>query len=552
MWKIGWDLLADKMPAKASELRLVVDQRLSQLERSLADFRKQLREAAAMLYGLGAANGPSGLAQQMKEIREGIDRLHHDELPYEIEDDFVKATAAERSARIALYVLIAFSVIIVPLNGMLLSEAFRGMGMTQMLAGVIPVSTAFAIFYVALEFVIGLLTHLCLSKRSGKWPGVMTALAWFLVLVAFAIIAAEFSVTNLIGNSQSSVGFEVSTMLVDQFSLEHVNIMGVFGFVIGSVNILAGFFAHYLSDELTELYARKRIVRDAESWNKLLTALPHKLGEITGEVNRAEDSLDSYLDSLGHKSESVTAAVDAVRREREAVDQALGRADLRNWPQWLGSDDGDAQQSFWSSIFIAGMSLVAATFFVWSFSSEIESGLITPSSGLAFAGAIGAAISFFVIGYFGFSKIQLLESASPRTVPVRKERIEEWAWIAAIALGTIAIWGFSFYARGWNGLAAGALNSFLAIALVWLGAQWDRFTNGFASGAIALLSLFFAAAFLIGSLLIHIIGWPMLTTGKIILLLLNFLAFPTDIILNLFSKHRVGQTTTPTSQASGT
>lgn len=538
LWWAGWNLTAGFMPANGKELRLVVEDRLASLQRSQKAFADQLRNSSNMLQGLGGSDGPSGLAKEMRDLRDDVLKLGSDETPYDIADDYEDASANDIRARQAYVVISILGILVVGVNGVILSEAFRGLGFTQVLAGLMSVGLGLAVVYVIMEAGVGFLLHLSLSNESETGGWALKVLAAILVLVALALILVEVSITNLIGASRMGNSDGVTASIPNLLEFENLSFLGIMGFAIGTFNILAGFMYHVVSDQKTYFAARQRIVKDAKAWNDLLGSLPARLAKIASDVNKAQGAIGTYLDTLSGKGDSIAGAVEAVGKERQALTQALENADLRNWPQWIGSDQGDKLQSFWLSIGLALLTLIVGVVFSFTFGSEIDLAMAVAPDALVISGALGSAIAFYTVGYFFLSKIQLIEHPQNRTMPLQARDLEKALILVGVVASILAVWGFSFYAHGWSGFAPGALNSFLAVILTLLGSQWDRFWRGLFSGGIALCSLLLALSAVAIGFVLHVFGWPILLTCKAILFALWFLALPLDYLLNVLDRRK--------------
>lgn len=521
LWNMGWSLLPVEIQRAGGELRLVVDNRLTSLERSIRSFADSTRKASTALVGLGSSTGPAGLAQQVRSLREDIEKLGGDESSYEIDDSFIAATAEEMSARSTKRILLILSVVIILFNGAVLSEAFRNWGMTASLMGVIQLYLAMALAYVVIEIVIGLLLRIFVASRNYVLAAVM-------VLVAIAAIAFEIYVTDQIGLARYDTVSDLDVSLIERHAF------GLFGFILATVNCGIGYTVHQQGEILTRWRARQRIVRDASQWNGLLVSLPERLDKIRNHIGGAQGSLDNYLVSVGGHSDAFAGAVDTVSRDREAVIAALRNADMRRWPEWIGSDEGDRSTSYWLSIGIALLTIGLGVAFVISFGSQVQDAFPRGSEALIIAGTIGGAIVLYLAGFLFLSRIQLIETPDNRTAPLRVSEVEKVVAAVGIVAATLAVWGFSIYAHGWSGVPVGALNSLLAAGMVAIGTQWDRFWRGLFGGAIGILNLLLASLILLGGIIVHIIGWLLIALGKILLFVLGFVGLPTE----LFLKHR--------------
>ena len=540
LWLAGWSLTAGFMPAKGQELRLVVEDRLASVQKSQKAFAEQLRSSSNMLQGLEGSDGPSGLAKEMRDLRDDILRLGNDETPYDIADGYEEASAKDLKVRQAYVVISILGVLVALVNGVILSEAFRGLGFTQVLAGVMSVGLGLAMIYVVMEAGVGFLLHLCLASESDTGGWVLKVLGALLVLVALALVLVEVSITNLIGASRMGNPDGVTASLANLLALENLSFLGIMGFAIGTFNILAGFMYHVVSDQKAHFAARQEIVKDAKAWNDLLASLPTRLGKIANDLNRAQGAIGAYLDTVSSKGDSITGAVEAVGRERRSYTKALENADLRNWPQWIGTDEGDTLQNFWLSIGIALLTLIVGGVFVVTFGYEVDSAMAAAPAALAIGGALGSAVGFYALGFFFLSKVQLIEHPHNATMPLQTRDPEKILLLMVMISSVLAVWGFSFYAHGWSGFALGALNSFLAIILILQGSQWDRFLPGLLSAGIGLLTVFLALSAAIIGLVLHLFGWPILLTCNALLLALRFLALPLDYFLDVLDRWKSG------------
>jgi hypothetical protein len=523
LWNMGWTLLPVQPPA-GGELRLVVDQRLDALERSIGNFADSTRKACGVLAGLGSSTGPAGLAQQVVQLRQEIEKLGSDETPYDIDDALVAESAEEISARSTRRLLLIGGFIIVLINGGMLSEAFRNLGFNSRI-GPVSQNVLMAAGYVVVEIFIGILLRMAVAKKNRIGAAAIT-------LTALAAITIEIYVTDQIGLGRyQSISAEGAW-----FFERHV--FGLFGFMLGSVNLWIGYYHHEQGEVLHKWQARKRIVQDATAWNSLLLSLPERLDRIRNHVGGAQSSLDNYLVAMGGHSDSFSGAVDAVAADRGAVLEALRDANLPRWPQWIGSVDGDRRTSDLLSIGFALLTLALGGAFIVSFASEVSDAFPRGSEALIGAGTVGAAIALYLAGLHFFSKIQLLELPDRRTAPLRMGEVEKAVAVVSIVAATIAVWGFSIYAHGWKGLPVGALNSLLAAGLVGLGSQWDRFWRGLFGGAVALLNLILAALFLAGGMLVQAGGWVLVAFGKLLLLVLGFMGLPTELVTDLVKRRK--------------
>jgi hypothetical protein len=525
LWNMGWSLLPAEIQRPGGELRLVVDNRLASLQRSIRSFADSTRKASTALVGLGSSTGPAGLAEQVRSLREDIEKLGGDESPYDIDDSFIAATAEEMSAKSTRRVLLALSVIIILFNGAVLSEAFRNWGMTSSLLGIVQLYVAMALAYVVIEILIGLLLRIFVASSN-------YVLATVMVLVALAAIGFEIYVTDQIGLSRYDTVSQLDVSLIEQHAF------GLFGFILATVNCGIGYTVHQQGEIITRWKARQRIVRDAGQWNGLLVSLPERLDKIRNHIGGAQGSLDNYLVSVGGHSDAFTGAVDTVSRDREAVITALRDADMNAWPQWIGSDEGDRSTSYWLSVGIAVLTIALGVAFVISFASQVQDAFPRGSDALITAGTIGSAIVLYLAGFLFLSKIQLIETPDRRTAPLRVSEVEKVVAGVGIVAATLAVWGFSIYAHGWSGVPVGALNSLLAAGMVALGTQWDRFWRGVFGGSIGIIDLLLASLMLLGGIVVHIIGWLLIALGKILLFVLGFIGLPTELILKYLEERK--------------
>jgi hypothetical protein len=532
MWGLGWSLLPVQTRNSGGELRLVVDQRLGTLQRAITSFADSTRHASDALVGLGSSTGPAGLAQQVGSLKADIEKLGADEMPYDIDDSFIAATAEEMSARSTRRILIFISLFIIAFNGAVLSEAFRNWGMNASLMGIIQLNIALAVAYVAVEMGVGVLLRVSVTARNWVFGTLMT-------LAALAAIAFEVYVTDQIGLGRYDVTSAADVSLIERHAF------GLFGFILASVNCAIGYYIHEQGEILNRYAARQRIVRDAGQWNGFLASLPERLDKIRTHISRAQGSLDNYLVSVGGHSDSFTGAVDAVARDRETVRAALRDADMNDWPKWLDAAEGDRATNHWLAIGVAILTIGLGIAFEIAFGSQVQDTFPRGSDALIIAGTIGAALTQWLSGMLLYPGIQLLEAPGRQTAPLRMNNALKIFAATGIVTTIVAIWGFSIYAHGWRGLPVAALNSLLAAGLVGLGTQWDRFWRGLFTGAVGVVDIILAVFFLLMGLLVQIVGWVLVAIGKAVLFLLGFLGLPTEKILEFIERRKQRAQTLP-------
>jgi hypothetical protein len=517
-WQIGWLLIPVREEQTGLELRLVIDRRLGSLERCIDAFVAKTREATNALLGLGSSKGPTGLAQQIAQLREGLENLGRDETPYDIGEADLAATKEEMSAGRSRWFMLCILVVIMLANGGLLSEVFREMGFSSTLFGFLKINTILAVLYVVIETGVGALLQISQSKRN-------FVLLIFTLFIAAAAIAFEVIIFDRIGASQlAGDGLDESWGVLRHY-------LGLFGFVLASVNCIAGYYYHHFADVVSGGRARQRIVKDAISWNNLLVDLPERLDEVRGSISATQAVLDDHFVSVGNRADSFSGAVDQVSLERQTVIAALRDANVSGWPQWLPGAAGDHAQSRWISVAMALLTAALGVLFAWSFSSQVHDVFPRGEMGLVVAGSIGAAVALYIFGFFILSKIELLEAPSNRTFPIRPADLERVLGAIILLAATAAIWGFSIYAHGLKGIAPGALNSMLAALLVIMGSQWERSLSGSLIAIVVPFRGVLAASFLIGWVVLQLLGWIMTTLGMAVFYVLHVLAFPTDFVV---------------------
>lgn len=529
MWQLGASLLTVESRGSSGELRLVIDNRLATLERAIGDFSDATRKAAASLVGLGSSRGPSGLAHQVSSLRADIESLGNGESSYDISEEDLAATAEEKTSRSTRLFLSFAAIAIVVINGGLLSEAFRSWGMTATIAGFVKVYIGFAVMYVVIEILVGLLLHISVVSRNYPFAVLVT-------LASLALVGFEIYVMDQIGLGR------FDTVAATGVSAFEQHAFGLIGLALGIVNCGVGYFLHQFHHRVTHLSSRRSVVRDAAAWNRLLVDLPERLDSIRNNISGAQGSLDTYLISVGGHSDALGSSVDAVSQQREAVLVALREADVRNWPQWTGADTGDAVVNQWLSVAAALGTLVLGYLLSRALANEVQSVFPSSSEALIWGGSIGATMALYLAGFAFLSQIQLLELPGARTVPLRRSGdFERILTAIGILAAVIAIWGFSIYAHGWRGIPAGALITLLAAAMVALGALWDRFVKGIFGGGIALTQFLLSVLMLLGGAALHVIGWLLIAIGKVVMGLLGFVAFPLDWILQQLEKRRASR-----------
>lgn len=527
LWNLGWSVFPSRTTALGSELRIVIDNRLNALQRSMSDFEKSTRGAVGSLLGLGASRGPSGISQQMSDLGAKIDALGAEETPYEIDEQEFAATRDEIAARRGRWLTGIILIIIAIANGNLLALVFRDMGWTGTILGYFQISAILAVIYVVVEAASGLFLQPAVAAKK-------YAVAVIPAMVAIVAVAFEVIVFEDIGAGQSSTG------VLDQSSPLVLRYMGLFGFVLGTINCIAGYYLHHQEDILNGLRAKRKIRKDATAWNALLIELPQRIDSIRDNVSQAQAVIDGHLGAIGGRSDAFSSAVSQVSNDRDAILTALNGADVRNWPQWIGSDEGDRLQSTLLSIGLALLTIAVGCFFAASLASEISEAIPSAPAGLIIAGAIGGAVALYASGLFLLSKVQLIEHPHQLTIPLRSAELEKFVSGAFVVIALVGVWGISILAHGWKGVVAGALNVVMAIALIALGTQWNRSLSGIFRTLDYLARIIAAVLYSVFALIVQVVGWVLVAVSKALFFVINFLSIPFDVIRRFFVNRTSG------------
>lgn len=504
----------------SQSVKVVVDERLDHVLRTMRASVEATRKACRNLEGLGGVKGPASVVADVRALQrrtEDVAKLGG-EIPEELLGDY-QGRARGMSTMI---VLILFAAAFAAVNGTLLNLFFRDVFPAKV-AGA-PASLLVSIGFIVAEMALGF------------------GIAWFfsagLRLIAYLLIATTIMAALFEGTIFAivSYGFDLDIALFEQHPWLKFW-MAPLGIIFVTATAVTGFIYHRTQHELDDHRGAARLKREIAAVNSFVRALPARWEAIGARSRQAEGAISSFVDALGNKAGALKGAIDAVRIEREAMTKALAAAKVDDWRRWMEGGGGDVRLGAAQN---AGFALAAILFgsgFVWFFHSVLERGRSGLPDLALWAAAIVAGGSFFALGLAGFSRIQLIDDGKARVHLLRNTR-RETIGIGVVAAAAVAatIWA-ALQAFGPRGLGQAALLLAGGGALAFVGYNLDRGVRG--GGLLlrlALSTLLGVMAFIVAGLL-HV-GWVLWFAANLVYLVLSFLAWPFERVIQPWFERR--------------
>ncbi|MDB5470306.1 MAG: hypothetical protein JWR84_1866 [Caulobacter sp.] len=510
--------------SNSKSVKLVVDERLGQLRRAMRSTVEATRKACQNLEGLGGVSGPAGVVAEVKELQRRTEDVA--KLGGEIPEDLVKDYQGRARAMSTMVMLVLFALAFAAVNGTLLNLFFRDV-LTIRLYGV-PASLLVSIGFIVAEMALGF--GIAYFFKAGMRPA-----GYLLVFVVGLAALFEAIIFGIV-----SYGFELDIPLLDDNPLLKLW-MAPLGIIFVTATAVVGYIFHRTKDELDDVNGAARLRREINAVNRFVRGLPGRWDGIAGKARNAEGAIGSFVDALGNKAGALKGAIDAVRTEREAMTRALVEAKVDDWREWLEGSGGDVRLATGQNVLIAAGTVGVGYGFVRTlFRVFADSAIASWPTSVLLGLAIAFGLAFFLLGWYGFQRIQLVETDKARVYPLRSAPAETWVFGTLLMLVSVGVVAVVVQALGVRGVPQAAILLACGAILAVAGYNMDRVAMGAGYLARLVLGGLLSVLAFLAAVVVQVLGWPFWFLLHLIFVIVSIIAAPFEKLLEWWRKRGSG------------
>ena len=553
--RLGFNAGLDSFFKRASEavnvgggsVRIYFDQKMRRLRAAITSSEQAVRLACQSIDDLTHDGGPSPMMDQIRALQQDT-RRSASSLGGELSDEIEEEYASRGKSLLNVCILAVSLVVLIVLNGALLSLFFDGLIPGQVFGVKYSLIAGMAVVFI--EVILGYsLADSASDAKSGS--GDAEGDRWGERFLIAGIVGAAVFEAIVLG--MVSHDFDLENELLIQFPIltYWMGIVGVV-FVIGSSS--AGLRFHKHLDRYMSLKGALRLKRELEMVNAYTERLPSAWGGVSKAAHQAEHAVQNYLQALGGGAGVLSGTVDRLRQERDGLIGAFRDARVDQWPEVLEARPADlrwaALQNVGLFIFtIAGLPAYGAA--VAFFCTAAFGAVLPVQASWALAGI--ATLALYAIGFMPFGRVQMGLGEHGRVFPLLPGRLEyAVSGLAALMLSVGLLWLTTRVLGGWGALA-GMLLIASGAFVAWAG----YFSERAVAGAALLITLMLAlvAAVLVGAFsVVRTVG--LVIAAAFVWLLnvaLSILAAPVTMVIRALRDLREQRSKAPdTPQATST
>ncbi len=523
-WRAGYGLMSGAKVGSEQSVRLIVDERLKILNRTLRQTVQSVSKASLDMVGLGGTTGPNAFATDLRTLQEKIEEVSA--LGGEIEEDMIRHYQGRSTATFMFYTCLVLAVAFGAVNGTLLNLFFQGVIEARVFG--IPASYPVSVIFIFAELGLGLATAWFVQRQS-------TVMQYVLITLIVAAALFEAIIFGIVSN-----GFDLEIALFDDHPWMK-SWMAILGVLLVSATATTGYMLHQTRHQIDEHKGALRLRRDVIMTNSFVRSLPTIWDSIRHKAQSAEASINSYLMAIGNKAGALKGAVDQIATERETIVQALAAANVDDWRNWLDGEAGDRRHHGYIQIGLALLSVMLIAMFVWGFRIVLAMSYPATPPLAGWTGAVLTAAAFCAVGLLSLGRVQVSETGKYRVYALRSE---PWEYVVGGVAGLCAILAV-LWASAATATAPGIAFGLLLVAGGGGLAMCGYYLDQVAAGLVTTIRAFFS--FVLGTLaavlllLLIVLGWPFWALAWLLFFLLSILAWPAEKLVEYYQARRAAR-----------
>lgn len=510
-----WKLM-DGGTAAARSVKVVLDQRLTDMKAAMIRSRNSIRAACQTLDGLQGAKGPAIVVADVQDLQRKTEEVA--QLGGDIDEGVIKAYQDRLDASGSMWIGIAFGAAFAIVNGVLLGQFFRSF-VTFYLFG-FPFAYVLAGLCVLVEIGLGSLVGWTSAKRRSEEHKLMR---WILIGLIILIAFTEAMIFGLLSSS-----FEIDLPI---FNSEYAKFwLAGFGIAFVGASSMTGYMVERSREERLAHKGVLRLRRDVQMANRYVQGLPRRWDSIGRKAREAEAAIDAYFSALGGKDGELRGVIDRIRTERDELVGALASSNIDEWRQVEDGEQGDQRREIALNILIflgtVGVVIAAIWALQWLLRAAFAPNLVAMlwwQQAAWLAGATIVVAALLWAGHALFERIQYSSGDRARVFPVRHGQPEHVVAGVIAGLLVVGLIAAAVRAVGWPGVFLGLVFLVGASGLLVLGHYLERVARGFLSFIALAASLLAAGAAMLWAFAVIVVGWVAHVLFGLVMALLGFL-----------------------------